>query len=162
MKVQMLPQDQAQCSRNRFWAFIGTLCLTGMTITTSGCGSAPSMVDAEGTLLVDQKPAEGATIMLFPISSSARFVATGASGPDGKFHLITNLKPGIPVGKYEVTVVWPDPSVKPSAMQQMQGLSDDAPDLLKGKYAIRGESGLSAEITKDTKELPVFQLGTAP
>jgi hypothetical protein len=162
MKVQMPPKDKAHCSTSRFKVFIGTLSLTVMAMTTSGCGSAPTMVDAECTLLVDQKPAEGATIMLFPKSSSARFVATGTSGADGKFRLVTNLKPGIPVGEYDVTVVWPDPSVKPSLMQQMQGLADDATDLLKGKYAIRSESGLSAEIKKDTKEIPVLQLSTAP
>ena len=154
----MLIQDRAHFPKIRFRAYIGTHCFALVVIMTSGCGSAPKMVDAEGTLLVDQKPAEGATVMLFPKSSSARFVSTGATGPDGKFRLITDLKPGVPVGEYDVTVVWPDPSINPSLVQRMQELTDEAPDLLKGKYSNRSESGLSADIKKDTKELPVLQL----
>lgn len=124
-----------------------------------GCGSRQrSYVDVEGAVSVDGKPAAGATVMFFPTHSSARYVSTGQVGEDGKFKLVTEMKQGLPAGNYEVTVIWPDPSVKPNELQRMQGIFEDGPDLLKGRYANRNASGLKADIEKGQKEVGPFAL----
>ena len=71
---------------------------------------------------------------------------------------MSDLRPGIPVGSYDVTVTWPDPSVKPTESQRMQGLFDGGPDLLKGKYSMLGKSGLVQEVTASSKDLPPIEL----
>jgi hypothetical protein len=55
-------------------------------------------------------------------------------------------------------VIWPDPSVQPTPAQKLQGLGDPGPDLLAGKYAKKGATGLKADITSSTKDLPPLQL----
>jgi hypothetical protein len=115
-------------------------------------------VEVTGSVKVDGKPADGATIMFFPENSSARFVSTGQVGPDGSYSLTTELQTGIPVGKYQVTVIWPDPGQRAEGAKMFQGVAEDGPDLLKGKYALRMDSGLSADITRGMKEIPRFDL----
>ncbi len=68
--------------------------------------------------------------------------------------------PGIPAGTYQVTIRWPDPKVKPTDAQKMTGMFNDPPDLLKGKYENKAKSGLKAEITSSTTDLPAFELTT--
>ncbi|MFN7732179.1 MAG: hypothetical protein ACK5OB_09755 [Pirellula sp.] len=123
-----------------------------------GCSSKRSLVEVGGSVMVDGKPADGATIMFFPENSTARFVSTGQVGPDGNYSLTTELQPGIPLGKYQVTVIWPDPGKRAEGAKMFQGIAEEGPDLLKGKYALRMDSGLSAEITRGMKEIPRFDL----
>ena len=130
-----------------------------VSVNLPGCGSRQgSYVDVEGSVSVDGKPAAGATVMFFPTHSSARYVSTGQVGDDGKFKLVTETKPGVPVGNYEVTVTWPDPSAEPSDAQRMQGIVEDGPDVLNGRYANRNASGLIADIEKGQKEVGPFAL----
>jgi hypothetical protein len=124
----------------------------------SGCSGERSLVEVGGSVMVDGKPADGATIMFFPESSSARYVSTGQVGPDGKYSLTTELQPGIPLGKYQVTVIWPDPGQRAEGAKMFQGIAEEGPDLLKGKYALRMDSGLSADIIRGIKEIPRFDL----
>lgn len=124
----------------------------------NGCSGKRSLVEVSGSVVVDSKPADGATIMFFPENTSARFVSTGQVGPDGSYSLTTELQPGIPVGKYQVTVIWPDPGKRAEGAKMFQGIAEEGPDLLKGKYALRMDSGLSAEIHRGMKEIPRFEL----
>lgn len=123
-----------------------------------GCSGKPSLVEVSGSVMADGRPTEGATIMFFPENSSARFVSTGQVGPDGSYTLTTDLQPGIPLGKYQVTVIWPDPGQRAEGAKMFQGIAEEGPDLLKGKYALRMDSGLSADITRGMKEIPRFDL----
>lgn len=133
-----------------------------LTILVFGCGVSENekLIQVFGKITVDGKPAEGATLLFHPNGNSTSSVATGTATSDGKFKLITNTKAGIAAGKFNVTVVWPDPSVKPTEKQLMSGMSFDAPDLLKGRYIMKDKSGLTAEISSSTKELPPFDLTT--
>lgn len=129
-------------------------------LLTGGCSAGKPVVPVTGSVMVDGKPADGATILFFPKDDPAGVTASGAVDPDGKFALVSALEKGVAVGSYDVTVVWPDPSVQPTQQQIMMGNAEPGPDLLKGKYVVRGKSGLQAEITASTKELPAFELKT--
>jgi hypothetical protein len=125
----------------------------GLLVMLVGCGSGASLNDIPGSVSVDGKAPEGAVVMFHPMDSSIPHVATGQTGADGKFHVTYDKKVGIPVGKYKVTVVWPDPAMKPTESQKMMGLAPDAPDLLGGKYASKASTPLEMEVTSGMKEL---------
>jgi hypothetical protein len=117
-------------------------------------------VNVSGTINVDGKPAEGATMIFFPNDAAMTLIPSAQADASGKFTVITDGKNGIPTGSYDVTVTWPDPSVKPTESQRMQGLSEPGPDLLAGKYGKKGASGLKVDISASSKELPAFDLKT--
>ena len=130
----------------------------------AGCGGGPGQVNVTGKITVDGAPAVGAVLLFHPTDADSKnaSIASGIAGSDGSFTLTTNMIAGIPQGKYAVTVTWPNPSFtvkqkEPSKMQMKED-SVTAPDLLKGRYVMKDKSGLSAEISSSTKELPPFQL----
>jgi acetoacetate decarboxylase len=98
--------------------------------------------------------------MFHPNDKKVTFVPTAHVGSDGKFKVVSDLKPGIPAGNYKVTVIWPDPSKKPSQSQMMTGLFEDAPDMLKGAFASPDKTPLAMEVTSSLKELPVLEIKT--
>jgi hypothetical protein len=129
----------------------------GLSLT--GCGNGgPSLVQVTGSVTVDGKPANGATLIFHPTDKEAKLIPAATTDDSGKFKLATSAQEGIPEGSYDVTVTWPDPSVQPTPAQKLQGLGELGPDLLNGKYQKKGASGLKADITSSTKELPPFQL----
>ena len=131
--------------------------LASIGIALTGCGSGgPTLLPVSGSLTVDGKPANGATLIFHPTDKEMKLIPAATTDENGKFQLATSAKVGVPAGTYDVTVVWPDPSVQPTAAQKLQGLGDPGPDLLSGKYAKKGASGLKAEITSSTKEIPPF------
>ena len=136
------------------------LCLVALShcLCSTGCTKAASgLVQVTGKVMVDGKPAEGASLVFFPAPpGEPNNVAAGVVDVDGKFTLVTNMEPGITPGKYNVTVVWPDRSTKESKTFSMG--SKDLPDLLKSKYADPKKSKLSAEVTESTTEIPTFEL----
>lgn len=121
-----------------------------------GCGSSSSLVPATGSVSVKGKPAAGAMV-LFHSQISDAVTPSGAVAEDGTFKLMSGLEPGIAPGKYNVTITWPDPSKKPTANQIMMGLVEPGPDLLKGKYATKATTTLSADITSSTTTIPAFE-----
>ncbi|MFM2217228.1 MAG: hypothetical protein RL240_1546 [Planctomycetota bacterium] len=136
-----------------------TLLILFVGLTLTGCGNGgPSLVNVTGTINVDGKPAEGATMIFFPNDAAMTLIPSAQADAGGKFTVITDGKNGIPTGSYDVTVTWPDPSVKPTESQRMQGLSEPGPDLLAGKYGKKGASGLKVDISASSKELPAFDL----
>ena len=84
--------------------------------------------------------------------------AAGTTDSQGSFTLTSGMDKGLTPGKYAVTAVYPDPAVKPTQAQMMQGTFEPGPDLLKGKYANKATTSLEVEITSSTKELPVIAL----
>jgi hypothetical protein len=123
-----------------------------------GCGGGNKMVQVSGSVAVDGKPAEGATLLFFPSGDGP--VPSAACNAEGKYKIMCDGEPGIPKGSYSVAIVWPDPSVKPTQAQKMMGNFDAGPDLLKGKYDSKLKTTLKAEITAGTTELAVFDLKT--
>jgi hypothetical protein len=137
----------------------GRLCLViGLISVLLGCGSGASLNDIPGSVRVDGKGADGAVVLFHSADGSIPHVATGQADADGKFHVTYNQQKGIPVGKYKVTVVWPDPAMKPTESQKMMGLTPDAPDLLKGKYGSKSSSTIEIEVTSGMKELPSIEI----
>ena len=132
-----------------FWLVIG-LCLCG-------CSNSPSLVPVTGSVTVGGKPATGAVIMFHP-EDEAQAVASGVADSEGKFKLVSGGESGVITGRYKVTVIWPDPSKKPTEAQVMMGTADTGPDLLKGKYALKNKTPLTTEITASTVNLPPFEL----
>ena len=124
----------------------------------AGCGGGNKMVQVTGSVAVDGKPAEGATLLFFPAGDGP--VATATCNAEGKYKVVCDGEPGIPQGNYSVAILWPDPSVKPTPAQKMMGTFDGGPDLLKGKYDSKQKTTLKAEITASTTELKGFELKT--
>jgi hypothetical protein len=129
--------------------------VVGLLALSIGCGSKANLNNVTGSVSVDGKPAEGAVVMFHPTDPSIKNVASAIAGADGKFQVTYEKQTGIPVGKYKVTVIWPDPATpKPTDAERMTGLGPEAPDLLAGKYASRGTTPLEIEVTGGMKELP--------
>ncbi len=145
-KNKMTNQFQKFCS-------IGVVVLCALI---AGCGGGNKMVQVSGSVAVDGKPAEGAALLFFPSGDGP--VATATCNAEGKYKLVCEGEPGIPLGSYSVAIRWPDPSVKPTAAQKMTGMFDEGPDLLKGKYDSKQKTTLKAEITASTTELALFDL----
>lgn len=127
-------------------------------IFLSGCSSnSDKLFLVSGSVTVDGKPADGASILFHP-DDPAAVTASGVVNADGTFTLVSAMNEGVAAGKYRVTVTWPDPSKKPTKEQLMMGTAEPGPDLLKGKYATRDQTSLTAEISSSTTVLPPFEL----
>jgi hypothetical protein len=125
-----------------------------------GCGD--SLIQVSGSVIVDGKPAEGAVVLFHPEKNDTGLVSSAVSGSDGKIIPVTDMKPGLLAGDYRITVTWtgpPKPSKGTSVFWGM-GSDKDLPDLLKGKYTLKEQSGLTARIESTTTELAPFELNT--
>ena len=125
----------------------------------AGCGG-PGLLKVSGKITVDGAPAVGAVLLFHPMDNKDASIASGVAGSDGTFTLTSGIIPGVSAGKYAISVTWPDPSHKPTEAQKMRGEAEPGADLLKGRYVIKEKSGLTAEISSSTKELPPFALKT--
>ncbi|QEL19930.1 hypothetical protein [Limnoglobus roseus] len=72
------------------------------------CGSGgPRLNPVQGTVHYEGNPAEGATVILDPVSGSSDFKPTGVVGADGRFTVQTPPHgAGAPGGEYAVLVTW--------------------------------------------------------
>ena len=125
-----------------------------------GCTKASSgLVQVTGKVLVDGKPAEGASLMFFPAPpGEPNNIAAGVVDGTGQYTLVTNLQSGVNPGKYKVTVVWPEPPPKNNKTFSLS--SKDPPDLLKSKYADPNKTTLSADVAATPTEIPPCALST--
>jgi hypothetical protein len=133
--------------------------LVGMFAMSVGCGSGPTLTDLPGSISVDGAAPEGAVVMFHPTDPKDQ-VATAVATSNGSFRVNCNKQKGIPAGDYKVTVIWPDPSVKPTDRERMTGLAPDAPDLLEGKFATPQKTTLTMKVTDGMKELPPIEIKT--
>ena len=124
-----------------------------------GCSKGPTLQRVRGKLVVDGQPAAGASLLFFTPGQKGGTMPSATVGPDGGFEIITNGKPGVMTGSYNVTAIWPDPAKAEEAMKDLSGKADP-PDLLGGKFSIPDTSPLKAEIGSGTKELPPFEIST--
>jgi len=123
-----------------------------------GCGSGTSLVPVTGTITVDGSPAEGAVILFHPDESENKSISSAVANSDGAFSPVTDSEPGLPVGRYKLSVRWPDPSVKPTETEIMLGTDSMGEDLLKGRYVSKDKSALTAEVTSTTTVLTPLTL----
>jgi len=69
-----------------------------------GCGeSGPKLVPVSGTVTLNGKPLEGASIAFQPTSQDG-IPAGDVTGPDGNYKAITKGRSGVMPGKYKVVV----------------------------------------------------------
>jgi hypothetical protein len=73
-----------------------------------GCGegeSGPKLVPVSGTVTLNGKPLEGATVSFQPDGSTPGVMpAEDITGPDGNYKAITKGRSGVAPGKYKVVV----------------------------------------------------------
>jgi len=129
--------------------------LTGLffalAFLTTGCG--PTLHPVTGKVMVNNKPAVGALVMLFPEGGKQEKynAPSGTVGADGTFTLSTAGSPGAPAGKYVVTIIWMEQTPGPGAEEKSKGPNKAAAgDRLKGTYANAEKSKLRAEINGET------------
>lgn len=135
----------------------GLVCLLAFII---GCDRGSKLVPVTGSIIVDGKPAEGAVILFHPDGNEIKSVSSAVAKADGSFAPVTDSEAGIPVGRFKLSVSYPDPSVKPTEQQLMMGTAEPGPDLLKGRYISKDKSGLTADVSSTTTTLPVLTLTT--
>ena len=118
-----------------------------------GCGGSnyegPRLCPVEGTVTLAGKPLSGVTLQFVPIGSTAGSGATGYTGQDGKYQLVsTRGFPGTPAGDYRVVakkLVMPDGSDFPA--DSMVGPMDSpARQVLPSKYSARGNTVLKVTV----------------
>ena len=118
-----------------------------------GCSSGKlAMYPVTGQVLVDKKAAPGVMVIFCPVEGSEaakKQRPVGNTDADGKFHL-TTLRPndGAPLGQYKVLVQWAD------------GASGGGADRLGGRYMNLEKTPLTATVSKDSLELPPFELSS--
>jgi hypothetical protein len=134
---------------------LGAAAVALLLMTCTGCGgsSGPPLYPAEGTLLVDAKPAAGAIVFLYAADAGQRKAARphGTVGPDGTFRLSTFLPDdGVAAGTYRVAVFWTKPGE--------QG-GDDGIDLLPMEYSNPDTSGIPPVVIQEgDNQLPPIVL----
>ena len=81
----------------------------------AGCGGE-SFTPVTGKVMVNGKPAVGASVMFFPEGSTDIHAIPGSGVVDanGTFTISSGTVSGMKPGKYIVTVIWPDPAKKPT------------------------------------------------
>jgi hypothetical protein len=129
-----------------------------VVIFTAGCGKSEhgSLNPVTGEVFVNGQPAVNATVIFYPKQQDGeppvKAYPGAVVGDDGSFKLTTWSKnDGAPEGEYVVTVVWSDTA-------RVDGETIDGPDKLRGRYAYKFNSTLSATIKKGKNQLPRFEL----
>ncbi len=104
----------------------------------------------------NRPPPEGAVLVARPLKEMPELQKTGGNprgvvDKEGKFKL-TTLRPndGAPAGDYELIITWHKPK---------EGVDEDGPDLLRGRYRDPSKSQLPKLTVKEGKnEIPPIRL----
>jgi hypothetical protein len=133
------------------------LCLSLFTVAIGlvWCGDGadkwtaerPKPFPAQGTVLLDKQPVEGATVVFH--SDGHKHAATGLTDAAGVFHLQTyDIKDGAIPGKYKVSITKVTVT-STTASEQSSTTSSAAPTsewITPKKYSNPATSGLTAEV----------------
>jgi hypothetical protein len=138
----------------------GSLLVVLILLGVSSCQGGKRFYPVRGYVFVDDKPAEGVTIIFHPLDDSGPkpVQPSAVVQADGLFVLNSYLvqervlKEGAPAGQYRVTCTW-----YPTDLQKYLGM-ENLPDKLQGRYADPKTSGLQAEVSEGPNELPPFEL----
>ncbi len=140
------------------------LALVGLAL---GCGDSsddqwtkdrPAVADAEGVVLYNNEPVEGATVVFAP--AGGKHAASGLTDSSGRFSVsaFPNSEGAVP-GSYKVTVTKLETPVAAGGGDG-HGESVTAPpkNLLPSKYAETSQTPLTAEVPESGKTDFEFQL----
>jgi hypothetical protein len=75
----------------------------GLTIAL-GCSRGPQMHSVSGTVTMDGKPLDGASVVFNPVTEDG-LLAAGKTNADGMYELRTQEQAGAVAGSYKVTVL---------------------------------------------------------
>ena len=137
-------------------ALLAVVVVYGGACTRSSGPPRKVCYPAKGELLVKDKPAEGALVILQPRENANRDewamgFPRGHVGADGKFEIGTyEDRDGAPAGDYIVLVSWDAPNT--------QNEEASGPDRLGGRYSDPATSKLTARIEARPTELPPIRL----
>jgi hypothetical protein len=147
----MLRHDSVVPWRTSLWL---ALAIGAALLASCARNQRKPVFPVRGQVLIDGKPAAGATVFFYPVEADPEAVAPyGVVDAHGSFTLTTYLTfDGAPAGEYVVTVRCPGPPQRP---QDEQG-----PDRLKGRYQEPKTSTLRATVEKKPNDLPPVQLAT--
>jgi hypothetical protein len=83
-----------------------------LALFVAGCGHNSSLPSVEGIVTLDGKPLAGATLVFIP-SGTVGEGASGTSGSDGSFRLVTRNHAGAKPGDYKILVQVTPPAKDP-------------------------------------------------
>lgn len=137
----------------------------GLMLAAAGCeqpkvANRRPVVPVRGAALFKGKPAAGAILSFHPLNDVGPMTARPRStvGSDGVFELTTYAtNDGAPKGEYIITIYWPDPSKRP--LNEDEDQDELPPDLLNGRFAVKGKSVLRARIGDNPVEFAPIDLG---
>jgi hypothetical protein len=122
------------------------------------CGGGLNPV--RGKVLFQGEPARGAVVVFHPKNedSLTTLRPSGVVDGDGNFTLSTT-KPadGAAAGEYLVTITWPEEAPPAKPVMGTEPPPEPA-DRLKGRYADRTRSGLTAQVKSGANQLPPFEI----
>jgi hypothetical protein len=136
------------------WGRILLLVMAVVAAAVSSCSGnkRKPVFPVRGQVLINGKPAAGATVFFYPVESDPEALAPyGVTDAKGSFTLTTYLTyDGAPAGEYVVTIRCPGPPKR--------GDEEQGPDRLKGRYGDPKTSTLRAKVEKKPNELQPFEL----
>jgi hypothetical protein len=121
-------------------------------LATASCGGGgPKLHPVKGSVLYQDKPAAGATVVFQPVNSTPESpMPSGVVGEDGTFTLKTHPHgDGAPSGEYVVLVTLFPPDAREMRNPQ---------SLLPARYGTAAESPLRATVTAGNNQLEPFRL----
>ncbi|WP_435008556.1 hypothetical protein P12x_005764 [Tundrisphaera lichenicola] len=147
---------------------LATLIVGGLPAALAGCGGSDPgrfpLHPAGGQVLLQGKPLPGVQVTFRPASADEEApVPMARTDQEGRFRLSTFLpgstvaSEGAPAGDYRVAISTPARS--DSIDFARKDAPKVAPDLLRGRYADPGSSGLRASIRPGPNTLEPFDLG---
>ena len=148
-------------------AFAAPLVWCAGLLAVSGCGDGKiARYPVTGTVTVDGKPADGATVIFCPVEGEPEFMRErpfSQTDASGRFELTTlEPKDGAPAGDYTVMVRWLATSgPQPANVDPDRGGGGRAYDRLGGRYFHPEKSGLTATVEEGPNDLK-FDLQSKP
>jgi hypothetical protein len=136
---------------------LGQAAVASLAVLASSCGGGPVLHPVRGTVLYEDKPAEGATVVFHPVGGQPDAPKpSGIVGKDGSFALRTHPHgAGAPEGEYVVLVTW----YEPPAAAKKEGRDPPEPkSKLSELYADAAKSGLKATVKPGENALEPFRL----
>jgi len=124
-------------------------------LLVTGCGeSGPTLYPVTGTVTFESKPVDGAEVVFISDSGA---LATGTTGADGKYSLVSGTRPGAAPGSYKVTVTKQrttgtmptNPTPEDMAKMVKEKTMPKVESLLPLKYSTPQSSDLSVTVTND-------------
>ncbi len=131
-----------------------------------GCGDGRIRTyPTTGAVLVDGRPADGATVIFCPASGAEKFMRErpwGETDDNGQFIVTTfDRGDGAPAGDYTVMIRWPGKQAIARPGEDSERV-ERAADRLKGRYFHPQKSGITATVESGKNDLAPFELSLQP